>query len=70
MQLVEGPFKFLSGRWQFEPENDKSCQIRLDLEFEFKNKLLKMALSHTFNRIMDNMVDAFTKRAREIYGKR
>lgn len=70
MQLVEGPFKFLSGCWQFNPGGEQSCDIRLDLEFEFKNKLLKMALSHTFNRIMDTMVDAFTKRAQEIYGKR
>ena len=70
MQLVEGPFKFLSGCWQFDPQGEQSCNIRLDLEFEFKNKLLKMALSHTFNRIMDTMVDAFTKRAHEIYGKR
>lgn len=70
MQLVEGPFKFLSGCWQFDPRGEQSCDIRLDLEFEFKNKLLKMALSHTFNRIMDTMVDAFTKRAQEIYGKR
>lgn len=70
MQLVEGPFKFLSGCWQFDPQGKQSCNIRLDIEFEFKNKLLKIALSHTFNRIMDTMVDAFTKRAHEIYGKR
>jgi ribosome-associated toxin RatA of RatAB toxin-antitoxin module len=70
MQLVEGPFKFLSGCWQFDPQGEQSCNIRLDIEFEFKNKLLKIALSHTFNRIMDTMVDAFTKRAHEIYGKR
>lgn len=70
MKLVEGPFKFLSGCWQFDPRGEQSCDIRLDLEFEFKNKLLKMALSHTFNRIMDTMVDAFTNRAQEIYGNR
>lgn len=70
MQLVEGPFKFLSGSWHFDPQEKQACQIRLNIEFEFKNKLLKLALSHTFNRIMDSMVDAFTRRAIEIYGKR
>lgn len=70
MQLVEGPFKFLSGCWRFEPQVNQSCQIRLDIGFEFKNKLLKLVLSHTFSRIMDSMVDAFTRRAIEIYGKR
>lgn len=70
MQLVEGPFRFLNGCWQFEPSGEQSCQVRLDIEFEFKNKLLKMALGHTFNHIMDTLVDAFTRRAQAIYGKR
>lgn len=70
MQLVEGPFKFLSGSWLFEPMANQSCQIGLHIEFEFKNKLVKLALSKTFNHIMDSMVDAFTRRAVEIYGKR
>ena len=70
MQLVEGPFKFLSGCWQFQAQENQSCQIRLDIEFEFKNKLLKLALGKTFSRIMDSMVDAFTRRAVEIYGNR
>jgi ribosome-associated toxin RatA of RatAB toxin-antitoxin module len=70
MRLVEGPFKFLSGHWRFDPRSEQSCAIILDIEFEFKNKLLKLALSSTFNRIMDSLVESFTRRAGEIYGKR
>ena len=70
MRLVEGPFKYLSGCWKFDPQNERSCNISLEIEFEFKNKLMKLALSHTFNHIMDSMVESFSQRACEIYGKR
>jgi len=70
MQLLEGPFRFMTGRWQFEPQADHRCMIDLNIEFEFKNKLLKLALSGTFNKVMDSMVEAFTRRAEQIYGKR
>lgn len=70
MRLVEGPFKFLSGSWQFNGIDDNHCEVKLNIEFEFKNRLLKMALNHTFNSVMNGMVDAFTRRAIEVYGKR
>lgn len=70
MQLVEGPFKYLSGNWQFEPQIDNSCKVSLNIRFEFKNKLLKLALNKTFNYIMDSLVGSFSQRAREVYGRR
>ncbi len=70
MQLVEGPFKYLKGSWQFSDIDTHLCKIELDIQFEFKNKLLKLALNHTFNHIMNGMIDAFSQRACEVYGKR
>jgi ribosome-associated toxin RatA of RatAB toxin-antitoxin module len=70
MQLVKGPFKYLNGHWQFDPDNANSSTISLDMDFEFKNKLLKLALSSTFNKIMGSLVMSFIKRAQAVYGKR
>jgi ribosome-associated toxin RatA of RatAB toxin-antitoxin module len=70
MRLVKGPFKRLKGKWLFVPVHEKSCTITLDMDFEFKNNLIKLTLSGVFNRIMNSLVDSFTKRAIEIYGKR
>ena len=70
MRLLEGPFSFLRGTWRFEPIGDKACTVRLNIEFEFKNKLLKLALNKTFNHIMESMVDSFIRRANEVYGAR
>jgi ribosome-associated toxin RatA of RatAB toxin-antitoxin module len=39
------------------------------MEFEFKNKLLKLTLKSFFNKFMDSLVGAFTDRARIKYPK-
>lgn len=70
MKLVEGPFKFLTGHWRFEAVDDSSCTVKLDIAFEFKNRLLKLALSGTFHRILDTLVDSFVQRAKTVYGRR
>jgi ribosome-associated toxin RatA of RatAB toxin-antitoxin module len=69
MRLVEGPFKFLTGCWRFEPHTPQSCNVRLDIRFEFKNKVLKLALSKAFKHIMESLVDSFIQRARAVHGK-
>jgi len=69
MRLVEGPFKSLTGRWRFEPITQHSCNVRLDLHFEFRNKILKLALGKTIHHILETLVDSFIRRAGEIHGK-
>ena len=68
MRLVEGPFKHLQGFWRFDALDEHGCKISLDLEFEFSNKLVSMAFGPVFSQIANTMVDAFCKRAIEVYG--
>lgn len=70
MRLVEGPFKTLQGFWRFEPLGEAACKVSLDLEFEFSNKLMGMAMGPVFSQVANTLVDAFSKRAEEVYGKR
>lgn len=71
MRLVKGPFKHLEGFWRFDTlKNAQASKISLDLDFEFENKLIAMAVGSIFNQIANTMVDAFTKRAVEVYGER
>ena len=67
MQLVEGPFTHLKGGWQFTPLSDSACKIELNLTFEFSSRLAQAAFGKIFNSLASSMVDAFTKRAKEIY---
>ncbi|MGX2975737.1 type II toxin-antitoxin system RatA family toxin [Ursidibacter arcticus] len=68
MELLNGPFRYLKGYWAFQPFDEQSCKITLQLEFEFSNSLIAMAFGKIFNELTLKMVNAFKQRAKEIYG--
>ena len=70
MRLVEGPFHHLEGFWKFDSLAEDSCKVSLVLEFEFSNKLIGLTFGPVFSQIANSLVDAFCKRATDIYGKR
>ena len=71
MRLLKGPFKHLQGFWRFDAlKNSQACKVTFDLDFEFESKLMALAAGSVFNQIANTMVDAFSKRAVEVYGER
>jgi ribosome-associated toxin RatA of RatAB toxin-antitoxin module len=68
MTLLEGPFKSLEGVWNFMPLRQDASKISLDLEFEVAGKLASLTFGRIFNQLCNNMVSAFSDRARQIYG--
>lgn len=70
IRLLEGPFKRLEGYWRFESLRADACKISLDMEFEFSNTLFRKAIEPVFKQIANSLVDAFCKRAVELYGQR
>jgi ribosome-associated toxin RatA of RatAB toxin-antitoxin module len=69
MRLLNGPFKHLEGFWRFDPQEGNQCLVRLDLEFELANKFLGLAFGSVFSQVANSLVDAFSKRAEEVYSK-
>ncbi len=70
MELVEGPFSHLQGVWRFEPLDEQASKIELDMKFGFKNRLMAAVVGKVFTMIADSQVDAFHRRAEELYGRR
>jgi ribosome-associated toxin RatA of RatAB toxin-antitoxin module len=68
MQLAEGPFSHLEGRWNFDAVGERGSRVLFRVEFEFKSRLMSAALSPVFQSICDSIVDAFVRRAQGIYG--
>lgn len=68
LELVEGPFSQLQGVWRFLPLDAGACKVMLSLNFEFSGLLAKMAVGAVFSQAANSMVDAFCKRANEVYG--
>lgn len=69
MHLVDGPFKQFSAAWHFTALGEHACQIDFSLRYQFAHKALGRVLEPLFDHIADTMVDAFTRRAREVYGE-
>ena len=68
LDLVGGPFRHLSGGWTFTPLGDAGSKVALDLEFEFDSRALDLLIGAFFEDTCNSLVDAFTKRAAEVYG--
>jgi ribosome-associated toxin RatA of RatAB toxin-antitoxin module len=67
--LHDGPFRKLQGRWRFHALRSDACKVELELDFEFAGRLIDAAFGRVFNQIANTLVDAFCKRADEVYGK-
>jgi ribosome-associated toxin RatA of RatAB toxin-antitoxin module len=67
MRLVDGPFRALDGEWRFTPLAENACKVELDLAYEFANPILARLVGPVFGQIANTMVDAFIKRADELY---
>lgn len=69
IDLVEGPFQRLHGRWFFEPLDVNASKVILKLDFEFGGRLSKLAFGPIFSQAANSLVDAFCTRADQVYGK-
>lgn len=70
MKLVDGPFRILDGSWRFKPLGEQACKIEFRLHYEFSSKLLEKLVGPVFNYVANTFVDAFAKRAEQLYGSR
>lgn len=68
LELLDGPFDYFSGHWDFLALGDSACKMSLYLEFKFSSKLLGVAASRLFEKVTNNLVDAVGRRATQIYG--
>ena len=68
MELVEGPFSHLNGGWHFKALDHLGCKVSLEVEFEVKSRATNRLLGRYFEEICNSLVDAFVRRAQDIYG--
>lgn len=61
LKLVDGPFRSLTGRWEFHSLDESACKVTLTLNFEPSVKLLGPAMALGFQALADRMVDDFVR---------
>ncbi len=70
MELIDGPFSNLSGGWTFSPVGDgsqRACKVELNLQYGFSSAALSAVVGPVFDKIASSLVDAFIKRAEQVY---
>ncbi|MDR7095621.1 type II toxin-antitoxin system RatA family toxin [Hydrogenophaga laconesensis] len=71
MKLVDGPFSSLDGVWEFTPLGDgaqRACKVDFKLTYGFASTALAALVGPVFDKIAGSLVDAFVKRADQVYG--
>jgi ribosome-associated toxin RatA of RatAB toxin-antitoxin module len=72
LTLVNGPFSHLDGDWSFTPLGDgtqRACKVEFTLNYDFSSAALASLVGPVFDKIAGSLVDAFVKRASQVYGE-
>ena len=67
VKYLDGPFRYLSNVWSFEPSEGGSV-VHFYIDYEFKSRILGAVMGAMFDRAFRMFADAFEKRADVIYG--
>jgi ribosome-associated toxin RatA of RatAB toxin-antitoxin module len=67
MQLVEGPFRSLDGRWEFIALGGHGCKVAFALDFDYVG-LGAGAIRLGFQALATRMVEDFSREAQRAYG--
>lgn len=63
----DGPMKDLKAIWQITPIDGSRSTVAIDIDYEFKSKLMQLAAGSLMNRAMTKVLDAFEARGRTLY---
>ena len=66
VHLLSGPFRRLHAVWSFEP-HPVGTELKFDIEFEFKAKLLERMVAANFERATSKLVACFETRANALF---
>jgi ribosome-associated toxin RatA of RatAB toxin-antitoxin module len=67
MTLVDGPFKFFTGKWEFTSLGADACKVSFELNYEFANSLLSMMAGKWMEAVANEQVEAICRRAKQVY---
>jgi ribosome-associated toxin RatA of RatAB toxin-antitoxin module len=68
--LKDGPFRHLHGEWRFKALRADACKVEFDLAYEFATGVLDKVIGPVFSRIANTFIDAFVRRAEQVYGRK
>ena len=69
VRYIRGPFRYLNNHWAFASVPKAQCEVRFNIDFEFRTPLLQKVMGLFFNEAVRRMIQAFEGRAAQLYAK-
>lgn len=67
IRYINGPFQRLNNHWNFKEINEEWMEVDFFIDFDFQSSYLQVVLQSAFSEVVKRMIQAFEKRAAEIY---
>jgi coenzyme Q-binding protein COQ10 len=68
VDYLDGPLKYLTNDWTFEPDGEGGTLVGFCVDFEFRNRIFEALAGQMFGMAFRKMVSAFEARAAKLYG--
>lgn len=68
-EYIDGPFRHMEATWRFRDLPEGGCEVTFDVDFEFRNAVMRKVMNAVFNEAMQRIVRAFETRAQALYGQ-
>ena len=65
---LDGPLKHLENTWYFKEENSVT-EVFFEVDFELKNNFLNIIMTTSFQFALNEIAEAFQKRAEDLFNK-
>ncbi len=66
IELLDGPFEYLRGRWGFGARSDQT-RVSLELRYRFSNPVMGFLFAGVVEDVATDLVQAFVGRADDVY---
>ncbi|MFK8016796.1 MAG: type II toxin-antitoxin system RatA family toxin [Gammaproteobacteria bacterium] len=66
IELLDGPFDHLRGRWKFEALEART-RVSLELRYQFSNPMFGFLFSGAVEDVASDLIKAFKRRADDVY---
>jgi coenzyme Q-binding protein COQ10 len=69
VEYLDGPFSRLENRWEFHAVQERLCDVKFFISYEFRSRALGLVMGAVFETAFRRFASAFEKRADQIYGR-
>ncbi|MGA9010120.1 MAG: type II toxin-antitoxin system RatA family toxin [Xanthobacteraceae bacterium] len=68
VEYLEGPFRQMNNKWNFQPAGDDVCDVEFFIAYEFRSRTLGVLMGTMFETAFRRFSAAFERRADDVYG--